>query len=190
MAAASLAATYGIRDRIDLRGSADFALTDNLFARISGVSKQQRGYIARRDYGCDFPNSGDSASALEHQRLRRRLRQRRESRGRARRVALGAERRSGSQCRAGLHARRSQSDGHRARRRRHARARQRAAQSERRRRASKLSLVAVRRARMARITTTPNYYNPPVTSAQGVALGESRPEAESVLRRLGRVARR
>ncbi len=31
-----LAATYGIRDRVDLRGSADFALADNLFARISG----------------------------------------------------------------------------------------------------------------------------------------------------------
>jgi iron complex outermembrane receptor protein len=52
------AATYGTRDRVDLRGSADFALAENLFARISGVSKRQRGYIARRDYGCDFPNSG------------------------------------------------------------------------------------------------------------------------------------
>jgi iron complex outermembrane receptor protein len=51
-----LAVTYGIRDRIDLRGSADFALADNVFARVSGVSKQQRGYIARRDYGCEFPN--------------------------------------------------------------------------------------------------------------------------------------
>ncbi|MEP7243331.1 MAG: TonB-dependent receptor [Gammaproteobacteria bacterium] len=53
-----LAATYGTRDRVDLRGSADFALAERLFARISGVSKRQRGYIARRDYGCDFPNSG------------------------------------------------------------------------------------------------------------------------------------
>jgi iron complex outermembrane recepter protein len=53
-----LAATYGTRDRVDLRGSADFALAENLFARISGVSKRQRGYIERRDYGCDFPNSG------------------------------------------------------------------------------------------------------------------------------------
>ncbi|HVY81283.1 MAG TPA: TonB-dependent receptor [Steroidobacteraceae bacterium] len=53
-----LAATYGSRDRVDLRGSTDFALADNLFARVAGVSKRQRGYIARRDYGCDFPNSG------------------------------------------------------------------------------------------------------------------------------------
>src|SRR6185295_8760363 len=53
-----LAATYGKRDRIDLRGSADFALNDKLFARLSGVSKKQNGYIQRRDYGCDHPESG------------------------------------------------------------------------------------------------------------------------------------
>ena len=53
-----LSATYGSRDRVDLRGSADFALNDRLFARISGVSKKQDGYIQRRDYGCDHPNSG------------------------------------------------------------------------------------------------------------------------------------
>lgn len=53
-----LAVTYGSRDRVDLRGSADMKLTDNLFARISGVSKRQRGYIERRDFGCDFPESG------------------------------------------------------------------------------------------------------------------------------------
>jgi iron complex outermembrane receptor protein len=53
-----LSGTYGSRDRVDLRGSADFALGENVFARLSGVSKQQRGYIERRDYGCDFPGSG------------------------------------------------------------------------------------------------------------------------------------
>ena len=53
-----LSVTYGARDRVDLRGSADFALNDKLFARISGVSKKQDGYVQRRDYGCDFPNSG------------------------------------------------------------------------------------------------------------------------------------
>src|SRR5687768_15598505 len=52
------AATYGTRDRVDLRGSADFALSESVSARVSGVSKRQRGFIARRDYGCDFPNSG------------------------------------------------------------------------------------------------------------------------------------
>jgi iron complex outermembrane receptor protein len=53
-----LSATYGTRDRVDLRGSADFALNDKLFARLSGVSKKQNGYIQRRDYGCDHPESG------------------------------------------------------------------------------------------------------------------------------------
>jgi iron complex outermembrane receptor protein len=50
--------TYGSRDRVDLRGVLDFAVSDKLFARVSGVSKEQRGYIERRDYGCEFPESG------------------------------------------------------------------------------------------------------------------------------------
>src|SRR3546814_8863779 len=53
-----VSATYGSRDRIDLRGSADFALSDSLFARLSGVSKRQDGYVDRIDYGCAFPDSG------------------------------------------------------------------------------------------------------------------------------------
>ena len=53
-----LSAAYGTRNRVDLRGSADFALNDRLFARLSGVSKKQDGYIQRRDYGCDHPDSG------------------------------------------------------------------------------------------------------------------------------------
>jgi iron complex outermembrane receptor protein len=50
-----VSATYGIRDRIDLRGSADIKLTDNLFARLSGVAKKQDGYIKRLDFGCVNP---------------------------------------------------------------------------------------------------------------------------------------
>lgn len=55
--AGSLAVTYGSRHRTDLRASADFAIADNLFARVSGVSKKQDGYIDRIDYGCAFPNN-------------------------------------------------------------------------------------------------------------------------------------
>jgi iron complex outermembrane recepter protein len=51
-------ATYGSRDRVDLRGMANFALADNLFMRVSGVDKRQGGYIDRIDYGCAFPASG------------------------------------------------------------------------------------------------------------------------------------
>jgi len=50
-----LTATYGSRDRLDLRAAADFALADNLFARISGISRQQEGYVERLDFGCVHP---------------------------------------------------------------------------------------------------------------------------------------
>jgi iron complex outermembrane recepter protein len=53
----SFAATYGSRNRLDLRGMANFALTDKLFMRISGVDRSQEGYIDRIDYGCAFPNN-------------------------------------------------------------------------------------------------------------------------------------
>jgi iron complex outermembrane receptor protein len=53
-----LSATYGSNSRLDLRGSADFAISDSLFAHVSGVSKRQGGYISRLDYGCKFPSSG------------------------------------------------------------------------------------------------------------------------------------
>lgn len=49
--------TYGSRNRIDLRGTANFALADNLFMRVTGVDKSQEGYVERRDYGCEFPNN-------------------------------------------------------------------------------------------------------------------------------------
>jgi iron complex outermembrane receptor protein len=57
-----VSAAYGSRDRVDLRASGDFGLTDKLFIRLSGVSKQQQGYIERRDYGCEFPASGVPSS--------------------------------------------------------------------------------------------------------------------------------
>ena len=57
---ATVSATYGSRDRIDVRASADLGLTDTLAARVSAVSKMQDGYIERRDFGCDYP-AGSSA---------------------------------------------------------------------------------------------------------------------------------
>jgi iron complex outermembrane receptor protein len=50
-----VAATYGIRNRLDLRGSADFKIADGLSARLAGVAKKQRGYIKRLDFGCVNP---------------------------------------------------------------------------------------------------------------------------------------
>ncbi|RYG65918.1 TonB-dependent receptor, partial [bacterium] len=53
----NVAVTYGSRERVDLRASGDFAITDTLFARIAGVSKKQGGYVARIDYGCANPGN-------------------------------------------------------------------------------------------------------------------------------------
>ncbi|MXO70732.1 TonB-dependent receptor [Alteraurantiacibacter buctensis] len=52
--------SYGSRDRISLRGAADFALTSNLFMRISGVSKRQDGYVDQLDFGCVYPAGGSA----------------------------------------------------------------------------------------------------------------------------------
>jgi iron complex outermembrane recepter protein len=53
-----LEASYGSRNRISLRGAADFSITDTLAMRLSGVFKDQEGYVDRVDYGCRFPASG------------------------------------------------------------------------------------------------------------------------------------
>ncbi len=53
----SFQATYGSRDRVDMRGTANFALTDKLFMRISGVDRTQDGYVSRIDYGCANPGN-------------------------------------------------------------------------------------------------------------------------------------
>ena len=51
-------AGYGSRDRLTLRAAAEFPLTDTLFARISGVSKSQDGYVDQLDFGCVYPAGG------------------------------------------------------------------------------------------------------------------------------------
>lgn len=50
-----IAGTYGSRNRIDLRGSADFGLNEEVSMRLSGVAKKQDGYIKRMDFGCVNP---------------------------------------------------------------------------------------------------------------------------------------
>lgn len=54
----SFQATYGSYHRLDLRGTADLKLADNLFMRVSGVSKNRDGYVKRLDYGMTHPGSG------------------------------------------------------------------------------------------------------------------------------------
>ena len=48
-------AGYGSRNKLSLRAAADFPLTDNIFARISGVMKKQNGYVDQIDFGCAHP---------------------------------------------------------------------------------------------------------------------------------------
>jgi iron complex outermembrane receptor protein len=53
-----VSATYGSRDRVNLRASADFKIADGWSARLSGAYNDQRGYVDVLDYGCTHPDSG------------------------------------------------------------------------------------------------------------------------------------
>jgi iron complex outermembrane recepter protein len=55
----SVEATAGSRDRIGLRASGDFAISDTVSARISGVFKKQNGYVDQIDFGCAHPAGSD-----------------------------------------------------------------------------------------------------------------------------------
>lgn len=55
--------SYGSFDRVEARAAADFALTKNLFARISGVAHDSDGYVDRIDYECENPGSGIPSAA-------------------------------------------------------------------------------------------------------------------------------
>jgi len=51
----SVQVTYGDYDRIDVRASYDFGLSENVFARITGVSKSRDGYQDVLDFACANP---------------------------------------------------------------------------------------------------------------------------------------
>jgi iron complex outermembrane receptor protein len=51
--------TAGSRDRIGLRGAGDFRLSDAFTMRISGVLKEQTGYVNQIDFGCAHPAGKD-----------------------------------------------------------------------------------------------------------------------------------
>jgi iron complex outermembrane receptor protein len=53
-----VSATYGSRNRINLRASADFTVAKDVFARISGTFADQGGYVDVIDFGCANPTSG------------------------------------------------------------------------------------------------------------------------------------
>jgi iron complex outermembrane receptor protein len=66
-----LEATYGDLDRIEARGSANFAIVpEKLFMRVSGVTRDQDGYVDRIDFGCANPGNaaGPSGTNIPSQR--------------------------------------------------------------------------------------------------------------------------
>ena len=52
----SIQVTGGSYDRVDLRASYDFAITEGLYARVAGVSKHREGYQNRVDFACKHPS--------------------------------------------------------------------------------------------------------------------------------------
>jgi iron complex outermembrane receptor protein len=59
----SIEATYGTANRLDLRGTYDFAMTEKLFVRITGVSKRIDGYQDVLDFPCEMRKRGTPALA-------------------------------------------------------------------------------------------------------------------------------
>ena len=53
---------YGSYDLVQLRGMADFRITDDVAVRISGMSRSRDGYVAMLDYGATHPNSNVPAN--------------------------------------------------------------------------------------------------------------------------------
>jgi iron complex outermembrane receptor protein len=53
----SLQVGYGSYNSLNVRGMADFAITENLAMRVSGLSRSSDGYVAMLDYGQTHPNS-------------------------------------------------------------------------------------------------------------------------------------
>jgi iron complex outermembrane recepter protein len=74
-----ISGTYGKYDRMDFSGAYDVALSETLFMRISGMSKQRQGYVERLDFVCANPDygvsRGFSAPNLAAPRLLRNQRQ-------------------------------------------------------------------------------------------------------------------
>ena len=50
--------TYGRFNRTELRGSYDFALGENLFARVSGLAQKTGGYVDQLDFTCQMNANG------------------------------------------------------------------------------------------------------------------------------------
>ena len=66
----SIQVTYGDFDRIDVRGTYDFSLSENVFARVTGVSKERDGYQDVLDFACANPSLAGSIPSQIPNRLK------------------------------------------------------------------------------------------------------------------------
>ncbi|HJS21671.1 MAG TPA: TonB-dependent receptor [Steroidobacteraceae bacterium] len=66
----SIQVTYGDYDRIDVRGTYDFSLSENVFARVTGVSKEREGYQDVLDFACANPALAGSIPSAIPNRLK------------------------------------------------------------------------------------------------------------------------
>lgn len=64
----SVQLTVGDYDRVDVRASYDFALAENLFVNVAGVSRNRTGYQDVIDFACQFP---ELAGSLQPQSVNR-----------------------------------------------------------------------------------------------------------------------
>ncbi len=60
-----ISATYGSYERIDVRGSFDLGITDNLFMRVSAFSKRRDGHVNRVDFACANPTQAGSLPVID-----------------------------------------------------------------------------------------------------------------------------
>ena len=58
----SLRVEYGSFDMVQIRGMADFGISDDLAVRISGMARSRDGYVGMLDYGTTHPNSNVPAN--------------------------------------------------------------------------------------------------------------------------------
>ncbi|MEZ5743289.1 MAG: TonB-dependent receptor [Sphingomonadaceae bacterium] len=58
----SLEIGYGSYNALSVKGMADFAISENLAARVSGMTRSSDGYVTALDYGVTHPNSNVPAN--------------------------------------------------------------------------------------------------------------------------------
>ena len=62
--------SLGSFDRVDIKGSFDFGITDNLFAQVSGASRKRTGYQDVIDFACRYPEQAGSLPVRDPSRGR------------------------------------------------------------------------------------------------------------------------